>query len=77
MGKLTELASLPEYWSEYDEVHPLFNPVAGPISPDDEALITRELAEAYRSSIENEQSPEFKRMATKIEGLLTEAAEGE
>jgi hypothetical protein len=70
-GKLRELAALPEYWSEYDDVHPLFNPIAGPVSPEDEAQITRELAEAYRIGMESEQSPEFKRMATKIEGLLS------
>jgi len=52
---------------------PLFNPIEGPITPAEEAEITRRLAEAYRQHEEAEKKPGLKRIVQLVaEGLASE-----
>jgi hypothetical protein len=52
---------------------PLFNPIDGPITPEEEAEITRRLAEAYRQREECEKKPGLQRIVQLVaEGLSSE-----
>ena len=55
---------------------PLFKPIEGPITPEEEAEITRRLAEAYRQREEAEKKPELKRIVQLVaEGLARECSD--
>lgn len=41
---------------------PLFQPIVGPLTPEEEAEITSRLAEAYRQHEEAEKNPELQRI---------------
>ena len=55
---------------------PLFKPIEGPITPEEEAEITRRLAEAYKQHEEAEKKPELKRIVQLVaEGLARECSD--
>jgi len=49
---------------------PLFQPIEGPLSPEEEAEITRRLAAAYRQHEEAEKNPELQRIVKLVEEKL-------
>ena len=49
---------------------PLFQPIEGPLSPEEEAEITRRLADAYRQHEEAEKNPELQRIVKLVEEKL-------
>ena len=55
---------------------PLFQPIEGPLTPEEETEITRRLAEAYRQHEEAEKNPELQRIvqlvAEKLAGEFSE-----
>jgi uncharacterized membrane protein YqiK len=52
---------------------PLFKPIEDPLTPEEEAEITRRLAEAYRKHEEAEKKPELQRILQLVaEGLASE-----
>jgi len=52
---------------------PLFQPIEGPLAPEEETEITRRLAEAYRQHEESEKNPELQRIVQLVaEGLAGE-----
>ncbi len=51
---------------------PLFRQPTEALSPEEEAEITRKLAEAYRQHEEGEKRPEFQRIAKSIQEKLSE-----
>jgi len=52
---------------------PLFKPIECPVTPEEEAEITRRLAEAYRQHEEAEKKPELKRIVQLVaEGITSE-----
>jgi len=46
--------------------NPLFKPPQDPLTPREEAEITRELAEAYRQNEISEKQPEFRRIVENV-----------
>ena len=55
---------------------PLFQPIEGPLAPEEETEITRRLAEAYRQHEESEKNPELQRIVQLVaEGLSAEFSE--
>ena len=48
----------------------LFQPIEGPLSPEEEAEITRRLADAYRQHEEAEKNPELQRIVKLVEEKL-------
>ena len=50
--------------------NPLFKPPQDPLSPSEEAEITRELAEAYRQHEISEKQPEYLRIAENIKNRI-------
>ena len=52
---------------------PLFQPIEGPLTPEEESEITRRLAEAYRQHEEAEKNPELQRIVKLVaENLASE-----
>jgi uncharacterized membrane protein YqiK len=49
---------------------PLFKPAQDPLTPADEAEITRRLAEAYQEQEEAEKTPELQRIVKLVEETL-------
>jgi hypothetical protein len=49
---------------------PLFKPAQDPLTPEDEAEITRRLAEAYQEQEEAEKTPELQRIVKLVEETL-------
>ena len=54
---------------------PLFRGTNAPLSSEDEIEITRNLAEAYRQSQNNENRPEFRRIAKEVQRQLEKIAQ--
>lgn len=50
---------------------PLFNHIDGPITPEEEAEITRRLAEAYRQREQCEKKNELQRIVQLVAGALS------
>ncbi|MEI6713510.1 MAG: hypothetical protein WCO60_07150 [Verrucomicrobiota bacterium] len=51
-------------------IDPIFKPGDQPLSEEEENSITRNLAEAYRLTEQQEKTPEFQRIVQKIVRLL-------
>lgn len=50
---------------------PLFKPAQAPLTPEEEAEITRRLAEAYNEHEESEKTPELQRIVELVAETLT------
>ena len=49
---------------------PLFQPIEGPLTPEEEAEVTRRLAKAYRQHEESEKNPELQRIVKLVADKL-------
>ena len=50
---------------------PFFQPIEGPLTPEEEAEITRRLADAYRQHEEAEKNPELQRIVKLVAEKLS------